>query len=304
MARNLVPLGALLSKRRGTRNTYSSHGNLYEHFCKVLVISPRQPISEEDLCACCWLFCHSRSFQSMAGWLSGVEHYCKSSGLPPLPRGEMFKEHRKGLHNLFGQIDTVQPSAPVTLEDLRLLRQSLNLNDKEQARFWFVTVLAWQALLRAGEFTAGRMLWGDLEWHEWGLRITVPFSKTRITKVHVDVVRRDDWLCPVAAANNLRRLTSPWSSTPIFPRSYNAFNTEFKARFKAAGVIKQSKFSSHGLRRGGATALFDAGVPEPTIMAHGRWLSMAWRRYIDFEAVLHLASTKMLLKHHRSSISV
>ena len=41
------------------------------------------------------------------------------------------------------------------------------------------------------------------------------------------------------------------------------------------------KFAGHSFRRGGASALFAAGVPEAAIQRHGRWKSLTVRDYFD-----------------------
>ena len=52
-------------------------------------------------------------------------------------------------------------------------------------------------------------------------------------------------------------------------------------------------FSGHSFRRGGATAMQLAGVPESTIAAHERWKSLASRTYFDVQHSfsLRLAAT-------------
>ena len=44
--------------------------------------------------------------------------------------------------------------------------------------------------------------------------------------------------------------------------------------------MEVTRYSSHSLRRGGATAAYEAGVPLETIMRHGRWRSNAVLTYI------------------------
>jgi hypothetical protein len=56
-----------------------------------------------------------------------------------------------------------------------------------------------------------------------------------------------------------------------------------------------SVYASHSLRRGGCTALKNAGVPLHVIMHIGRWKSAAALLYMDF-------SPKELLKALQSSL--
>lgn len=61
------------------------------------------------------------------------------------------------------------------------------------------------------------------------------------------------------------------------------------------------QFAGHSFRRGGTTALLQAGVPEATIATHGRWKSLAYRSYIDVQHNLRmrLAATAQLSLHSR-----
>ena len=54
-----------------------------------------------------------------------------------------------------------------------------------------------------------------------------------------------------------------------------------KAAVKNCLGLNPDAFSGHSLRRGGATALFLAGVSEHWIAIHGRWRSNAYKLYID-----------------------
>jgi hypothetical protein len=48
-----------------------------------------------------------------------------------------------------------------------------------------------------------------------------------------------------------------------------------------AGVADTSKYAGHSFRRGGATSLHLAGIPDSLIKVMGRWKSFAFARYID-----------------------
>ena len=113
----------------------------------------------------------------------------------------------------------------------------------------------------------------------------------------IALVNRSDALCPVMALTRLLLTLGDYTAdTPLFPNSYNQFNSELKRRCVIAGINKEG-ISTHSLRRGGATALFASGVPEAAIMAHGRWTSLAYRRYIDFDSQLQQLPTALLRQH-------
>jgi hypothetical protein len=56
-------------------------------------------------------------------------------------------------------------------------------------------------------------------------------------------------------------------------------NDELKDAAESMG-LSRSRYASHSLRRGGATAMAAAGIGHETIRRWGRWLSDTWRRYI------------------------
>jgi integrase len=248
---------------------------------------------------CCWLFVHDRKITGLDSWLSGVAAFAKSLNLPPLPRNALFKDVRAGLANIVGQVDTRAPAATITEIDLALLRDTLDLSAPHDLEFWVGCLLGFQGLLRASEFCGGGLAFGHLVFHGKGVQISIPFSKTTLTPATIALVRRDDPLCPWRA---LRLLASTLQSqgplskrTPLVKMSYNAFNSMLK-KHCAAINIKNPGISTHTLRRSGATQLFKAGVPGPTIMAHGRWRSMSWLQYVEFDFEQQQLPTALLLR--------
>ena len=248
----------------------------------------------------CWLYCHSHSVSSIDSWISGIAKSLSNAQWPPLPRHSFYADHRKGLKSIFGPVDGVVPSPPIDEDDLRALRRSLQPGVHAQDSFWFCSLIGFQALLRAGEIVAGRLRLADIQETKDGLTITVPFSKTQPFPVRLAVARRDDELCPVRAYYNLVLSLPASAHGKVYSKSYNAFNSEFKRRFAYAGVTTKG-LSTHAMRRGGATALFTAGVPTLAIMAHGRWTSDAWRKYVDFGSVQRLLPTQTLHRAGRAS---
>ena len=99
-----------------------------------------------------WLFCHGCVVSSLPGWLSGVEHFLKNAGLPPLPRHALYYTHMAGLKNIFEQLDHLHPATPLTIDDMFLLEESLDLSIPSDAEFWFAALLGFFGLLRASEF--------------------------------------------------------------------------------------------------------------------------------------------------------
>ncbi len=66
------------------------------------------------------------------------------------------------------------------------------------------------------------------------------------------------------------------------PLQMSTFIADFKLRMSSLGR-DPAHYAGHSFRRGGCTALFMAGVPETIVQAHGRWKSLAYRRYIQYD---------------------
>ena len=294
----LVDFSRSVALRASSRATYSSQVTQYRHLCQLLGLDPDLPITEEFHLECLsWLFCYNHSVHSLPSFFSAIEQHYRANSWDKLPRGQQFRQTARGLKNIFGLADVVSPAPALDLDDLRRLRASLDMANLRDLQFWCALSFGFFGLLRAGEFTGNSLCWKDLSFHPDGIYVTVPFSKTSLTPTPIFVARRFDDLCPVHAAGALSAYATPSSRfQPLYPYSYNAFNSEFKRRATAAGITKA--VTSHSIRRGGATELFLAGVPEHLIMAHGRWVSMTWRQYIEFGASQQRIPTMMLRDAH------
>ena len=285
----LINAAARAAYKRSTNATYDSAWRTFLSFCYILGARP-ETISEWQLCAAMWLYVHSRMVTGVDSFLSAVNRRLKDHCMPELPRGDFFKQHRRGLLDLFGPVDVRAPSPPVDESDLLTLHRSLDHSVHAHARFFVNAVVGFQALLRVGEFAGGRLRMHDILRTPEGLRIRVPFSKANNSPVWIAVVSRDDALCPVRALDNF---IATGGGDRLYPGSTNAFNSELKRRLRHVNVHKIG-LSSHALRRGGATALFAAGAAPLTIMAHGRWSSDSWRQYIELGYAQQLLATQLL----------
>jgi hypothetical protein len=76
--------------------------------------------------------------------------------------------------------------------------------------------------------------------------------------------------------------TSPNQPLFVFPSPSGKIT--FKMFIDALG-LNSDTYSFHGLRRGGATASYKAGVDYLNIQRHGTWRSNAFWEYISTDAV-------------------
>ena len=144
----------------------------------------------------------------------------------------------------------------------------------------------------------------------------MPFSKTALIPAAVALVRRDDQLCPVAAhiaytrhlPSRLRRVGVPYflhSATSAAPLTDVTFIRHVRRWARDCLSHPPHDYTGHSFRRGGASALQIAGVPESTIASHGRWKSLAYRAYFDVQFSLELRqSATAQLSQFDSRLSV
>ena len=154
-------------------------------------------------------------------------------------------------------------------------------------------LFAFFGLLRLREFCSPSLTFTDVKPTTYGIELTVQFSKTTLVPVQVVIIRRDDELCPLAAYQQYithidSRLRLPL--TPFFRLTADRTTAHSDVQFATSlrrllSIIHPnsppSNYASHSFRRGGTTAMFMANVAETVIAAHGRWKSLAYRRYFD-----------------------
>ena len=129
---------------------------------------------------------------SLDSWISAIADHHERNNLPQLPRGKYFRRTRASLHNIFGQIDVRTPAVPVSERQLTAISLLLDPNDPKHAEFWLGCLLGFQGLLRASEFCGGALTWSQLREIHNGMRITIPFSKTKLTPTSIAVGSRLD----------------------------------------------------------------------------------------------------------------
>jgi hypothetical protein len=297
--RRLVDLVAGFSLRLNTQRTYTSRQRNYLTLCRSIGIDPEVPISERRLCAVCILFTQSHRITTLPGFVSAVNHYVLSLGHPPLPRGPLYDRVRAGLANWYGDTNFHEPSKAITSQSLITIHPHLDLTSFTDARDWCASLFAFYGLLRIKEYTCAGLHTQQVTVARWGVNLTIPFSKTSLIPTSVAIIRRDDTLCPVAAYFAYTSLVPPrlrepglpfflHSTSSATPLSDVTFTRSVRRWVHDHLREPPDDYSGHSFRRGGATAMQLAGVPESTIAAHGRWKSLAYRTYFDVQHSLEL----------------
>ena len=159
----------------------------------------------------------------------------------------------------------------------------------------FFTMSRKSNLVASGkEFDLKRQLCrGDVLVGRRGLLVRFRWSKTNQfgSRVHMVPVYEipGSVLCPVYAYKHMVRLCPGEDLDPAFlmhvagrvqPVSYGLMQAMIKRGVSRLG-LDPKMFSSHSLRRAGASWAFQAGVPGELIQSHGDWTSQAYLRYLE-----------------------
>ena len=124
----------------------------------------------------------------------------------------------------------------------------------------------------------------DLSWHDQGLTILLPKSKTDQTGVGASVAipALDNSVCPIAALKHWLSLAeiesglifpgiSRWGKIRSSAMTLSTLNLMIKSHAQRCQFEQAACYSSHSLRRGLATSASAAGASFKSIMRQGRW---------------------------------
>ena len=187
---------------------------------------------------------------------------------------------------------------PITLADLVAFYGTLDRRYFEHARTWCAALLAFFGLLRIGEYCDGALLISDVSLQPYGLDIVIRRSKTSTQPQRISLAARPDALCPVTALRDyfaffpdLHIPSGP--SDPVFVVRIHAgtrlelmkpqqFIEDTRALIRCLFPSRDvNGYAGHSFRRGGTTAMLQAGVSQVIVQRHGRWVSDAFKRYLD-----------------------
>lgn len=130
----------------------------------------------------------------------------------------------------------------------------------------------------------GELIFASISWTK-----TIQFGQRKLVIPLLPI--KDSPLCPVAALKNLAALPNHSQYSPWFisnngqPILYSQLNSKIKSLIKRTG-LNPKKYSTHSLRRGGATVCFQAGIPGNLIQLHGDWASDAYLDLLTVSSIL------------------
>ena len=276
---------------------YRCHLRVYQHFCASAGCCP-VPASQETLCRFAAFLARSRSSSSVRQYLNIVRLVHLELGLNnPLADNFHLKTLLNGIRR--SSRKSMCQKLPLTIGHLTQIRSVLDLNAIPDACFFAILTTCFFGLLRIGNVTRGShdpsfVTRGDVVFCACGLLLRVRRSKTIQfgERLHNAVLPSYPGhpLCPVSALRNFLALSGDGFDSSVclfsFRNRHSLFvPSAYWVRSKLRKILSQlhlpsSSFSTHSLRRGGATWLLNAGVPLHVIRLLGDWKSDAVFQYL------------------------
>ena len=266
----------------------------FGEFCELYELRTI-PATVETICLYITYLTKSVKYVTIVNYLSGVWTMHDYYGVPHVDRTSfLIRMTLQGAKRLLGA--EADRAAPILPSDLREMYKCIDVRATGDLVFWAAVTLSFRCLLRKSHVTASPHVLraGDVSFESRGMVVTVRSSKTiqsRERKFIIPVVESPGCvLCPVRWVRKLMRRLRLSPCDPLFmevspqarPLTYNGYNNQLKAVCAKAGLIGQ--FSTHSLRRGGATFLSSIGIPLQDIRVYGDWRS--------WSVLLYLSDTK------------
>lgn len=272
-----------------TRRSQWKH---YMTFCSELNVIPL-PASPDLICLYIAYMVRSFKYVSIVNYVSALRMLHKCYSMKPVTADNfLVSSTLLGAKRLLG--DDHFSSDPLLPRHLYLIHDTLNFKCHEDLVFWTALVTCFRGLLRKSSVCQGPncITRSDITFMDWGVMISIRKSKTIQFSERVHVVPVSRVSGPLCAASWLATMyktvkVNPdcvcfgfFKSNAYKPMTYDWFSKKLNKSLRRAGLTKIGKFTSHSLRRGGATALSMAGVPLHDIQKHGDWKSLSVLLYL------------------------
>ena len=280
-----------------TRLTYTTPQRSLHEFTAAFGITEGLPPSELTICLwMAWLALRPVRYSTIRTYLYGVRSLCVDFGAgDPLKGNHRIHRVLRGIKRDQGANSGLPPKLPVTFDLLRRIRSVVDPNSAADRLHFAAIATAVSGLFRIGELTVTRMKSADeqrrlrlsnLGWKGAYFDVTLLASKTDPFREGVTVHVLHPIAVRAMALYLTQRSTALQSGSFLFadghgqPLSRSALLAATKAFLSKAGV-PTSGYSGLSFRRGGATSLANAGVPDRLIKTLGRWRSWAYEVYIE-----------------------
>ena len=281
-----------------TLSTRRSQWHVYLRFCSSygLVPIPAQPQTIVRFLIHLSTYC---KYCSIINYLSAINVLHRHFG-HSVTFQDVFtiKLVTRGLRRILG--DAQEQKLPITPDILKRIHPLLSTD--MDSGYWAAILIGFNTFFRKSNLVPKSAQSYDSSKHlshsdfficPWGLVICVRWSKTiqfKQRRLLIPVVRLPPGhpLCAVQAYEHHLHCHPAPSSSPAFlkssdgeikPITYDALGTKLRSVLASVG-LDPSKYSTHSLRRGGASYAFKCGAPVELISLQGDWSSDAVLLYI------------------------
>lgn len=228
-------------------------------------------------------------YSSVVTYFHAVTHGHRVLGLPgPSVSNPLIKGVLLGLLN--DPSGPSRPKDPIRLSDLRKLFGVLPPDSEIHLIVWIALLVMYRTLLRVSHeiLSPHTLTRADLTFQAWGATLHIKSAKNlRRSPLGVKipiVASPSSGICPVYWLKKLvtkfprRQLAPLFSSSRWKFLSYYKFSSIFNSLCKRAEL--SGNFASHSLRRGGASAMIELGIPISDVKDRGLWLSNCVEKYL------------------------
>ena len=298
----LVATHTLKGLGDGTSHGLKTHVNTYVTFCTMFGLYLFTNTVDHFRRFVSHLTKTHSSIDSIKNYVSGAKNLFMIMGFqPPHIAGYIYNLTVKGITRVKDHV--VKRALPVTPELLADLFPHVDLTDTKQVVVWVALLVGFYSFFRKSNLVPdsavkydNKKQLGRANIYRWSFMYVlkvywaknVQFRERELTIPLVPNI--DKRICPVFWMEYMLKLVPGTSSDPAFsiPRggqncalSYNQLTTYFRKWLQLAGY-PHKKYSSHSLRRGGASWAAHCGLPGHVIRLLGDWRSEAFMKYIDF----------------------
>ena len=313
-ARNLLAE----SLAHSTRKSYQSAVSSLQKFCQLNCLQLTFPVSSELLCLWVTHNAHTLAHGSIRSYLHGIGTMHTLYGHPnPVEDAGLVWRAYRGVKRLQQGEAKETSRLPITVELLLQLErwQDVDTTDGRMIRaaMWLGTC----GLLRSGEFTVKDkhsvlVHRHQLTFHdEEGALRHVSSSKVAYMQLKLARTKTEQFgagaTIVISHSRAVLAMSSYLTTTPDVssreallrtqqgrPLTYSFLMERVRALMLSAGVEELHRYKGHSFRRGGATSLHLAGLPDSVIKVMGRWRSFTFATYVDTPRSVLLAAGRAM----------
>ncbi len=286
---------------QGTMNNLQIQWNSYFSFCQRFKFVSI-PATSQTICLYIQHLANVlKSPDSVRNYLNGVKvlHLLSDASTVAFQSFEV-KLTLKGMRRL--KAHHPKQAAPITVPILQAFFLLLDVTKPFDATCWALILIAFYCMLRksnlvpesAHKFDPTKQLTrSDIQVNSKCLLVHIKWSKTiqfAQRKLTIPLLAiPGSHLCPVQAYTNMLKLVKAGPQDPAFsllsnhgiiPLTYRQLLNKIKSLAAGSG-FDPSAYSTHSLRRGGASLAFKLNVPGEIIKVQGDWSSSAYLRYLN-----------------------